>query len=141
MFRAARDSLNSIFFVGLQEVYDFSVKVFLHEINRNNETIEIVNERDQGNAKDLNKKKSAIKSNKALIAKAYRLNSYDVRLYKLGAHKINYPQLLTFVNFLTFLFTIIAVIKFCNTVKQYEYLWGELQIVGQRRKFSCPEII
>ena len=84
MFDAAVEALNKFFFIGLQEVYDFSVKVFLHEINRPNESVTIVNERDQGKAHRLNVEKSNIKANKALIEKAYRVNSYDVKLYNLG---------------------------------------------------------
>lgn len=65
-------------------MYDFSVKVFLHEINKPNEPISVANERDQGGAQRIIKQKSDIKANKALMDKAYRVNNYDMELYKLG---------------------------------------------------------
>ena len=32
VFERAVDALNRFFFIGVQEAYDFSVKVFLHEV-------------------------------------------------------------------------------------------------------------
>ena len=84
VFKYAQEALEKFAFIGIQEVFDFSVKVFLHEIGRANETIEIVNERDQGNAKHIVKQKSDIKKNSPLMDKAYRMNDYDVKLYKMG---------------------------------------------------------
>ena len=110
VFSKAVDALNNFFFIGLQEAYEFSVKVFLHEINRANETITMVNERDQGGAKKMNKEKADIKANKKLMEKAYNVNSYDVKLYEM------------------------AVSKFCSTVKQYGHLWEELQ---SNSRFKC----
>ena len=76
--------MNAFSFIGIQEVFDFSVKVFLHEVGMANETIEIVNERDQGSAKAIVKQKYDIKRNTKLMNKAYQINDYDVKLYKLG---------------------------------------------------------
>lgn len=111
VFNKAVDALSKFFFVGLQEAYELSVKVFLHEINRSNESITMVNERDQGTAKKMNKDKADIKANKSLMEKAYRVNSYDVKLYRM------------------------AVDTFCKTVKQYDHLWEELR---GNPKFKCP---
>ena len=87
IFNKAVDALSHFFFVGLQETYEFSVKVFLHEINRANESITMVNERDQGGAKKMNKEKASIRSNKTLMEKAYKVNSYDVKLYQMAVNK------------------------------------------------------
>ena len=84
VFESAVEALNGFFFIGLQEVYDFSIKVFLHEINRPNESVTVVNERDQGGVNRLNTEKSNIRSNAILREKAYKVNSYDVQLYNLG---------------------------------------------------------
>jgi hypothetical protein len=85
LFQEAKKAVNAFAFIGIQEVFDFSVKVFLHEINHVNQTYQIVNERDQGNAKEIVKKKSDIKSNNQLMDKARRMNNFDLDLYELGA--------------------------------------------------------
>lgn len=89
------------------------VKVFLHHINRSNETIEIVNERDQGNARAINKSKMDIKKNKQLMEKAESVNRYDVMLYEL------------------------AIKKFCGVVRLYDHLWKELLVLGQEKNVKC----
>jgi hypothetical protein len=90
--------------------------VFLHHINRANETIAIVNERDQGNAQSINRNKADIKANEQLMDKARRVNNYDIMLYDL------------------------AVRKFCEVVKQYDHLWEEFTTLGKKKNILCSRI-
>ena len=125
VFESAVEALNGFFFIGLQEVYDFSIKVFLHEINRPNESVTVVNERDQGGVNRLNTEKSNIRSNAILREKAYKVNSYDVQLYNLG---FSCFFLLRFIILLLFrikliccmlklIFSCQKILRYCETIR------------------------
>ena len=84
IFDLAVDALNHIFFVGLQEEYDVSVKVLLQEFNIEITTT-ISKERDQQRSKSQTRNKAALKKNKRTVRRAEIVNSYDMQLYELGS--------------------------------------------------------
>jgi hypothetical protein len=79
----AKDALDHIFFVGLQEAYDLSVKIMLREFNMSLD-IEIQKERDQGTSLSIKRQKDELKGNKPLMDRVRQVNSHDLQLYELG---------------------------------------------------------
>ena len=82
IFAAAVEALEGLFFVGIQEAYDLSVKVMLRELNVS-ASISVLKERDQNN-NDLRMKKKAILDNKEQMKRMRDLNAFDLRLYGIG---------------------------------------------------------
>jgi hypothetical protein len=98
IFESAADALDGIFFVGIQEAYEISVKVLLREMNMSHITIPIEKERDM-NTKSLVEQKNKIKNNAQLMARVRALNAEDIALYTMGVQKFcvttkQYPDLL-----------------------------------------------
>jgi hypothetical protein len=82
MLNKAKKAVDNIFFVGLQEVYDFSVELLLREF-RMKIDIDLPKERSES-SKAVKDGKRAILSNKTLLQKARLANSFDALLYKYG---------------------------------------------------------
>ena len=83
VFDLAVDALNHLFFVGLQEEYEVSVKVLLQEFNIE-VTTTISKERDTQRSKSQTRNKAALKANKRILKRTEIVNSYDMQLYQLG---------------------------------------------------------
>jgi hypothetical protein len=83
VFDLAVEAINNIFFIGIQEEYDISVKVMLKELNITLNTV-IKKERDQKSSKSIALQKKEIKSNDKIISRMREVNSFDVELYNLG---------------------------------------------------------
>ena len=83
VFDLAVDALNHLFFVGLQEEYEVSVKVLLQEFNIEVKTM-ITKERDTQRSKSQTRSKAGLKKNRRLIERTEIVNSYDMQLYELG---------------------------------------------------------
>lgn len=83
MFDLAVDALDHIFFIGIQEEYEISVKVMLKELDITVET-EVKKERDQQNSKSLTRQKAAIKANLPILERMRVVNSWDMQLYQIG---------------------------------------------------------
>lgn len=108
VYKKAVEALKAIFFVGLQEAYDVSVKVLLRELGVSVD-IPILKERDQSNAMAM-RRKNAILNNATALNKIRAHNTFDADLYK------------------------VAVRKFCKTCKKYPDLYAELAKV---KKVKC----
>lgn len=108
VYKKAVEALKAIFFVGLQEAYDVSVKVLLRELSVNVD-IPILKERDQSTPLAV-RRKNAILNNATAINKIRAHNTFDSDLYK------------------------VAVRKFCKTCKKYPDLYAELAKV---KKVKC----
>ena len=111
VYQKAIDSMNGLFFVGIQEAYDLSVQVMLRELNVQIK-VDILKERDQQSSKRIAKEKADIKSNKTLLERVRLVNSYDMNLYKYGLN------------------------KFCKTARKYEDLYAEI-----RTKLDCDRVM
>ena len=109
IYAAAVEALDSMFFVGLQEVYDLSVKIMLRELNYKGE-LEILKERDQAMNKKIKAEKEAIRHNATAVAKMKAMNTWDRELY------------------------LVAVQKFCSSAKKYPDLY---QLVLASGKVQC----
>lgn len=93
----AAEAIEHLFFVGIQEAYDISVKVLLREFNISINS-PILKERDQNSGK-ISLQKKELKANSTLITKFQELNKFDYDLYNLGISKFcrsvrKYPDLL-----------------------------------------------
>merc|ERR1712146_838326 len=86
LFEKAREGIESIFFVGLQEVYDLSVKIMLRELNFKGE-LEVVKERDQAMNKKVRREKEAIRNNATAVAKMHAINAWYKELYLVALQK------------------------------------------------------
>ena len=82
LYAAAINAVDNIFFVGLQEAYEFSVEILLREFDMKL-SIDLPTERQDHNKKLL-MDKDAVKSNEAWMRRAEEVNSFDMRLYKYG---------------------------------------------------------
>jgi hypothetical protein len=82
IFEQAVDSLDHMFFVGLQEQYSLSVEVMLRELGSSVQP-KIKKER-QDVSKKMKQNKLAVTSNATLMDRAATVNSYDLRLYDKG---------------------------------------------------------
>ena len=109
VYQSAVEALDAFFFIGMQEVYDLSVKLLLREIDMADYKVSIEKERDQSLAPRIVKEKASIKANKTLMEKARLVNSYDIKLYQLAKE------------------------KFCKTLSKYPDLLEELDV----SKLSC----
>ena len=83
VYESAVEAIDHIFFIGVQEAYDLSVKILLREMNMTLD-IDIQREREQGTSNQMKKRKEEIKRNATLLQRVREVNSYDVELYKLG---------------------------------------------------------
>ena len=83
VYESAVAAIDRIFFIGVQEAYDLSVKILLREMNMTLD-IDIQREREQGTSNQMKKRKEEIKRNATLLQRVREVNSYDVELYKLG---------------------------------------------------------
>ena len=97
LFEKAREAIESLFFVGLQEVYDLSVKVMLRELNFKGE-LAVVKERDQAMNKKIRREKESIRNNATAVAKMHAMNTWDKELYLVAVQKFcasarKYPDL------------------------------------------------
>ena len=86
VFTRAKDAIDGIFFVGIQEAYDISVEVLLREFKMDHLNITVIKERDQSNA-GIAAKKKQLKDNKPLMERAAIVNKFDIELYKYGKNK------------------------------------------------------
>lgn len=82
VYNEAIKAVDSIFFVGIQEAYDFSVELLLREFDMKL-SIELPKER-QDSSKKLKENKDKVKSDKGLMKKAEDVNYYDMMLYRYG---------------------------------------------------------
>ena len=97
LYDKASDAIENMFFVGLQEVYDLSVKIMLRELNFKGE-LEVVKERDQATNKKVKREKEAIRNNATAVAKMHAVNTWDKELYLVAVQKFcasarKYPDL------------------------------------------------
>jgi hypothetical protein len=97
LYDKASDAIENMFFVGLQEVYDLSVKIMLRELNFKGE-LEVVKERDQAMNKKVKREKEAIRNNATAVAKMHAVNTWDKELYLVAVQKFcasarKYPDL------------------------------------------------
>lgn len=97
LYDRASDAIENMFFVGLQEVYDLSVKIMLRELNFKGE-LEVVKERDQAMNKKVKREKEAIRNNATAVAKMHAVNTWDKELYLVAVQKFcasarKYPDL------------------------------------------------
>lgn len=76
-------ALDAIYFVGLQEAYELSVEVMLRELGTTI-TLPVKREREQV-SKKLTADKKKLTTNTTLMHRAAEVNSYDFKLYELGA--------------------------------------------------------
>ena len=83
LFEAAVEALEGIFFIGIQEAYEISVKVLLREMNMSHIDIPIEKERDM-NTKTLVEQKNKIKKDDKLMARVRAINAEDIALYQIG---------------------------------------------------------
>ena len=108
VYKKAVEAVKAIFFVGLQEAYDISVKVLLRELSINVD-IPILKERDQSTPQAI-KRKQAILNNATAMNKIAAHNTFDADLYR------------------------VAVKKFCRTTKKYPDLYNELKRTNKKVK-------
>ena len=108
IFNSAVKALDNMFFIGIQEAYDLSVKIMLRELSVNHE-LSVVKERDQASSKKMKMKKMEILNNSTAIKKLRDHNFWDIELYKLGVE------------------------KFCRTAKKYPDLYEEVK----KTKVKC----
>ena len=83
MYRLAVEALNKIAFVGLQEAYDISVRLLLREMNMDYLNVTVFKERDQSDRRTT-EQKNKLRKNKKLMERTKDVNSFDIKLYKLG---------------------------------------------------------
>jgi hypothetical protein len=84
VFQLAKEAIDNMFFVGIQKVYDLSVKLLLREIHLDkNITVTVKKERDM-TTKEMVAKKDKLRNNEQLMDQTRLLNYYDVKLYKYG---------------------------------------------------------
>ena len=76
-------AVDNIFFVGIQEAYEFSVELLLREFDMKLD-IELPTERQDLSNKKLKRDKDAVKNNQDLMTRAEAVNAFDMRLYKYG---------------------------------------------------------
>lgn len=81
--------MDRIFFVGIQEVYDFSVELLLREFDMKL-SIDLPKERQDTTNKKLKKDKDDVKNNVNLMKKAEEVNYYDMKLYRYGKSLNNF---------------------------------------------------
>ena len=110
-FDAAVDALENLFFVGVQEAYDLSVRVLLRELEEEKD-IEILKERDNTKSNKIKQQKADILNNATAIELIKQRNSWDIELYR------------------------VATEKFCATVKKYPDLYKELE--SSTSRVHCP---
>lgn len=101
IFAKAVDTLNSLYFVGIQEDFDASVSVMLRDFNVSMDYT-IKKERDMSNA-GIAKAKAKLKNDPMIIKKLREINSYDMKLYDLAIKKFcesanKYPELLAVIR-------------------------------------------
>ena len=82
MLNKAKKAVDKIFFVGLQEVYDYSVELLLREFQMKID-IDLPKERSES-SRAVKEGKKAILGNETLLQKARLANSFDTNLYKYG---------------------------------------------------------
>lgn len=97
LYETALSALDNMYFIGLQEVYDLSVKVMLRELNYKGK-LEVVKERDQAANRKIRKEKAAIRSNATLVARINQVNGWDRELYREAVRRFcataaKYPDL------------------------------------------------
>lgn len=109
LYETALSALDNMYFVGLQEVYDLSVKVLLRELNYSGQ-LEVLKERDQAANRKVRREKEAIRNNATAIAKINRVNDWDRLLYRE------------------------AVTRFCASARKYPDLY---QLVLKSGKVHC----
>ena len=78
----AKEAIDRIYFVGIQEEYDVSIQLLLRMMQFNG-TVNVQKERDQLN-REITKKKKLLLNDQPLMMKVKQLNSYDVELYRYG---------------------------------------------------------
>jgi hypothetical protein len=83
VYESAVEAIDHIFFIGVQEAYDLSVKILLREMNMTLD-IDIQREREQGTSNQMKKRKEEIKRNATLLQRVREVNSYDIALYQKG---------------------------------------------------------
>lgn len=88
LYQAAVKAVDNIFFVGIQEAYEFSVEILLREFDMKLD-IELPTERQDLSNKKLKRDKDAVKNDQELMARAAAVNSFDMRLYKFGKFALN----------------------------------------------------
>ena len=76
------EALDHIYFIGLQEAYETSVKFLIREFNVSM-VAPTLKERDQSN-KQTTEQKAKLKANAALMQHVKDLNSFDADLYQFG---------------------------------------------------------
>jgi len=112
VYKRALDAVKGIFFLGLQEAYEISVKTLLRELSIKQD-IPILKERDQTTNKQQIKRKLEITSNATAMNKIRAHNTFDADLYRA------------------------AVKKFCKTVAKYPDLFEQL---SANPKVDCKGI-
>lgn len=112
VYRKALDALKALFFVGLQEAYELSVKVLLRELDVHSD-IPILKERDQTSNAQAKKRKNDILNNATAMNKIRAHNTFDVDLYRQ------------------------AVRKFCLTTAKYPDLFEQL---ASNKRVDCGDI-
>jgi len=112
VYRKALEALRGLFFVGLQEAYELSVRVLLRELDVRAD-IPILKERDQASNAAQARRKQAILSNATAMNKIRAHNTFDLDLYRE------------------------AVRKFCRSAAKYPDLWAELR---RSTKVDCGDI-
>jgi hypothetical protein len=85
LYEAAIKAVDNIFFVGIQEAYDYSVEILLREFDMQL-SIELPTERQDKSNKKLKSDKNAVKGNVVWMKRAEEVNSYDMRLYNYGMY-------------------------------------------------------
>ena len=109
LYDTAVNALDNMYFIGLQEVYDLSVKIMLRELNYKGK-LEILKERDQAANRKIRREKEAIRNNSTMVTKINAVNSWDRKLY------------------------LEAVSRFCATARKYSDLY---QLVLKSGKVHC----
>ena len=116
MYESAVEALSGLFFVGLQEHYEVSVKLLLRELDMGDLPVTIERDRDQANtmyARRIAREKRALEKNNALMTRTREVNKYDMQLYN---HALS---------------------RFCETIQRHPDLYKEAQR-NKKSPLKCP---
>lgn len=132
LYNKAIEAVDRIFFVGIQEVYDYSVELLLREFDMKL-SIELPKERQDTANKKLKQDKDNVKNNALLMQRAEQVNYYDMRLYNYGTTF----SFLFVVLYLNFQFMVIVLKRFCGFKIKYPEFMDKMR----ERHIECPLLL
>jgi hypothetical protein len=121
------EAVEGLFFIGLQEEFDLSAVALIKEMGLS-VVPDIKKERDQSNAQ-MAIQKDAIRNNERIMTRLRQVNSFDLRLYKLGENMLK-----MFSRQCNKLYFVAVTEKFCTMIKKYPDL---LEAVLKHDKVHC----